>query len=582
MRLFLLFYFLLISAAFGVTQQQTLNLTPGWNAIWLEVEPRAADGTPAGPEVVFAAVPQVRTVARFLAARGHFQFITDPTAESLGDDFWLKWRRDTVVGGNTLGGIAGNAAYLIFNAADTPVSFVITGEARYHRYEWTPDSYHFVGVPVGDTAPTFSEFFTASGAHPLNQIYKLVAGKWVAVQANERFQKNAAYWVYARGGSAYQGPVPVLFTNAGGYLEFGESLEFSDFSAGNLNSTPATLSLQRLVDNGLTLRDATSGSGIVDFAITADGTGAGTIAPSTTAAIRLEARRPWLTAPAARENLYRMKATLSSGSSYYQYLPVRASRDLAAVASASDPLPGLWVGDVVLTQATSLVAGKTDSGTLAGPRLEPVKRPLHYRVILHVNAGGQAQLLEHATLMKKVRASEDLPEEFVVVVDDTKIPNFVGIEKRGGKLVGKRFDTAAYDLPRSVLPSIQDEANPDFVPSTLSQEYRLSLALQGNLSPGGVITTAANSFVLDAWHRTHPFRHVFNPEHRKGFRITREMRFEVDATGSPEAAGTSGFGTSTLSGIFKESLTGLMKPGDVHQSRGRFILQRISEVTELQ
>ncbi|TLD69066.1 hypothetical protein FEM03_19550 [Phragmitibacter flavus] len=579
MRLLLALFFISAGMASGALRDQEITLEPGWNAVWLEVEPQKADGTPQSPAEVFQGVPEVAIVARYLPANARFEFIEDVSVDSLGNDFWLKWRRDTQVGGNTLGGMEGNTAYLIFNRSEAAVEMTLNGAVSFHRYDWQPNSFNFVGVSVGTLAPTFSEYFSPSGTHPLNQIYKLAAGKWVAVAAGERMRKNTAYWTYCGGSSSYQGPVPVLLPDlTEGVLDLGETVKFTNVTAGNLAPSASGLTLLRLVNDGIVVRDATGGSGIVDFDITTDGTGAGTLASRSSATVRLEIERGWTTAPPMRENLYLVQASIAGGSSYQQYLPLRARSDLAMVAAAGAPLPGLWVGDVVMTHATSLVAGKAGSG----PRLESVRRPMRYRVILHGDAGGQTRLLEHATLMKKQQASDQLPDEFVVVVDDTKIPDFIGIEQRGGKLVGKRFDTAGYDLPRSVLPTVQDEANPNFAPATLSTEYLLSLPLNGALAPGGVITTQPNSLVLDAWHRTHPYRHVFNPEHAKGFRIIREMRFEMDAAGSPEADRTPGFGASALSGVFEESVYGLTKPGDVHRSRGRFVIQRVSEVSSLQ
>ncbi len=573
----------LAAPAGAATREQTLDLAPGWNAVWLEVEPRDARGLPEKPDVVFANAPAVRAVARFLPANHRMEFVQDPSAEALASEFWLKWRRNTVVGGNTLGSMPGNTAYLVENASDAPLTVTVSGDVAFHRYEWVPDSYNLFGVPVeGSNGPTFAEYFGPATAHPVGQILKLSAGKWTAVASGERFRRGAAYWVYARGGSSYQGPLPVLLTTRAGVLDFGETAAPVELTAGNLAATASTLSLRRVQDGGLGLFNGVSGQEIIDYALTTDGTGSGALAPQATAALRLEPRRAWTTAPPARENLYRVVTTLGSGSSFYQWLPVRASLPLPQTASSGSALVGLWIGDVTLTQATSLVAGKAAAGTLGGPRLEPVRRPLSFRLILHVDSTGQTRLLEHATLMKRRRASDDLPEEEVIVVDDTKIPQFVGIESRGGKLVGRRFDTAAYDLPRTVIPPTSADTDPLFNPATLPATYHLSLPLTGSLSPGGSVATAAGSFVFDPWHRTNPYRHVFNPEHRQGFRIVRSMTLQFDAAGSPEARQLNDFGITALSGVFEETVSGLMKSGDAHSTRGRFVLRRLSAVDQLQ
>ena len=566
-------------------QTQTIQLDPGWNAVWLHVEAQEADGRPSSPDVVFAAHPDVDIVTRLLPAKRAVEFIADPTATSLGADIWLRWRRQSMVGQNTLGGMRGNSAYLIHNSSQLPLSIDILGKVAFHSYTWVPDSYNLFGVPLGATAapaPTFGEFFGASSSHPVTQIFKLSAGQWVAVTESERMVQGAAYWVYCRGGSQFQGPVPFVFPNAGGRLDFGETRESATLTAGNLQTTPSSLTINRLInDPDLLLKDS-GGSGIVSWAITEDGSGDGTIAPATSASIRLDVTRPDPATAASYEHLYRLDAELDSGSAYHQYLPVRASTPFDAGDGGGNSLGGLWVGDVVITHATSLVQGQVGDASLGGPRLEPVKHQLRYRVILHSDVVGQVRLLEHVTLMQKQRASEDLPKEYVVVIDDSKIGDFIGIEERGGKLVGKRFDTAAYDLPRDPIPAADIDSGGGFDPSTLSDVYLLSLDLTGTLAPGGVVTTTPGSLIIDPWHRTNPYRHVFNPDHRKGFRIGREMRFEVDASGSPQAARAAGFGNTTLTGIFEEEVSGLMKSGDTHQARGRFTLQRVSDATELQ
>ena len=562
----------------AATRTQTVSLDQGWNAVWIEVEPRDADGRLLAPEVVFSAYPEVDIVSRLIPARSPREFVQDPSAGSLGADHWLKWRRHTVIGQNTLGGIRGNTAYLIHNGSNSPqpLEVAITGEVSFPTYSWVPDSYNFFGVPVGASVPTFSEFFGASQAHPIGRIFKLSAGQWVGVQGHERMRRDAAYWVYCDGGSDFQGPVPVLFPNSGGRLAFGEKRETATITAGNLRASPSSLTIRREVGDPAILVESDGGAEVVNLAISEDGTGE-IVARSTASARLAVSRQAGATTPVV-EHLYRLEAELDSGNSYYQWMPLTASVPL----DPSDPggsgfLPGLWVGNVTITHTTSLVEGLAG----AGVRLEPVNHQARFRVILHCDAAGQTRLLEHATLMQKQRPSEELPREMVIVVDDSKIGDFVGIEERGGKLVGKRFDTAAYDLPRLVIPPSSADDDPNFDLTTLSDDYRLSLDLDGTLAPGGVITTNPGTLVLDPWHRTNPFRHVFNPEHRKGFRIGREMRFEIDPAGSARAATLRGFGRTSLSGIFEESVSGLMKSGDTHQARGRFVLQRVSDVAEL-
>jgi hypothetical protein len=586
MRRISLFWFGLffVSALWGAPQQtQNLELAPGWNAVWLSVEPQKIDGTPAAPETVFAGHPEITTVSRFLPARAPVQYIEDPDLDQLGGDFWLTWRRDTLVGANTLGSLSGNTAYLIENSGTQVLNVPVTGEVRFHRYEWVPEAYNFFGVPTGATPPTFGDFFGPSPAHALDQVFRLENGTWTPVNANERMRQNEAYWVFCREGSRFQGPLPFVFPSTDGRLDYGTKVETIDVSGGNLLDESAALHLVRVVQDGFDLFDTASAGRIVDYAVSAAGGGSGDLAPKTSASLRLEAERNWSGGADSRMNLYRVEGRLPDGSSYFQYLPVRAAKPAAlpAAGQSGDPLPGLWVGEVVLTHSTSAVEGKTDSGSAVGPRLEPVKRPLRYRILLHVDGGGAVRLLSDATVMQRTVVDEGIPPEYVIVLNEADIPNFVGIEERGGRLVGQRFDTAAYDLPRAVIPSASSDSDPNFDPSTLSTDYLESLPLTGDLVPGGLITTTPGSFTLDPWHRTNPYRHVFHPDHRRGFRVTREWALNLDAVGSEAAGQVAGFGATSLSGVFSESVTGLGKAGETLQSRGRFRLQRVNEVPTL-
>ena len=80
---------LLVFAATGAVRaadaQQSITLKPGWNAIYVELEPNRAD-----IEEVFAGIP-VASVWRWIPTSGGPQFITAP-AESLQNiNGWFAW-----------------------------------------------------------------------------------------------------------------------------------------------------------------------------------------------------------------------------------------------------------------------------------------------------------------------------------------------------------------------------------------------------------------------------------------------------------------------------------------------------------
>ncbi|MBL9127851.1 MAG: hypothetical protein JNL97_09405 [Verrucomicrobiales bacterium] len=302
--------------------------------------------------------------------------------------------------------------------------------------------------------------------------------------------------------------------------------------------------------------------------------------PGRTLSMTLRARRDWTEGPASRTNLYR----LSSDAGTYFWLPVRATRsDLEAGnpnPSAGAARRGLWVGEATLRTVSRFAASTPTEDR------EPTADTLALRFLLHVDAAGQVRLLKHATLMRRKRASDAVDPGLVLVVDERRIPEFEGIERRGEARVGQRIETVSYDLPRrsstNAPPLPPHPLPPDFDRTRLQEEYLASLDLDGVLGPGMTVTTRPGTLVLDPWHRTHPFRHTFHDRHQQGQRIVREMAFRFDAETSADALAETPYGVDVLSGTYTETIEGLTKPGEKIRTSGPFRCRRITEVAALE
>ena len=185
---------------------QTLGLTKGWNAVYLEVEP--AD---AAPEVVFKDLP-VDIVAQYFPRQSSVQFITNPDEEDFNKPSWGVWyapgRPDAFLKG--LHAISGNEPYLIHATADT--TWEIEGKVALPRHRWRSGSFNLKGFSVDENSPpTFAEYFAGSGGKIGERIYRLSGGNWIKVAnpATTRMRAGEACWISATGTTNFQGPVEV-------------------------------------------------------------------------------------------------------------------------------------------------------------------------------------------------------------------------------------------------------------------------------------------------------------------------------------------------------------------------------------
>jgi|GEM_PF-460843 len=222
---------------------QTIRLRPGWNAVFLEVQPE-----PDSAETALADLP-IESVWAWNRTFETVQYIIDPASLVPEQPEWLTYfppeRPESAL--TNLFGLRGGRAYLIKLAGTSPVDWVVTGQPVYRRIDWMRDSYNLAGFYVGEEdPPTFSEFFAPSTAHRDLNIYRLsAAGRWqkVASPGVETVRRGEAYWVYSSAPSDYTGPVTVDF-------EQGQSVDFSSFlnetvlQIRNESTAPRTVSLR--------------------------------------------------------------------------------------------------------------------------------------------------------------------------------------------------------------------------------------------------------------------------------------------------------------------------------------------------
>src|SRR5262245_37111292 len=243
--IFLLSMVVGVLPAFAQWTNQTLVLKPGWNAVFLEIQPE-----PRECDALFAGVP-VESVWAWNRRFSPVQFIQDPEQLIPGQPDWLTYFPTAHLARATMNlfTLQGNRAYLIKlpdNAAQ--VSWSFTGRPLVRRVEWLPDSFNFVGFPVDAVnAPTFQNFFASSPAHAGQRVYRLVNGLWslVVSPATTRLARGEAYWVFSRGQSTFAGPLEVAVEQGDG-LDYGRILTEQTLTIRNKSATTNTFSVRRL------------------------------------------------------------------------------------------------------------------------------------------------------------------------------------------------------------------------------------------------------------------------------------------------------------------------------------------------
>ena len=232
--------------AADLRRSQTIQLHKGWNAVFLEVEPLNTD-----PGAVFTNMP-VDIVASYFPNVTPVQFIRDPNEAPWKEPGWGVWyapdSKEAIV--TDLFAVQGNRAFLI--KARQACTWQLQGKIQFKRVRWQPDSFNMVGFPVDpQSPPNMGTFFAGSSAHQGQRIYRLVGDQWTLVTnpGGTALESGVAYWVFCKGGSAYQGPV-ALKLPFGGDLEFGNINQNLDLQFSNTSPDPVHVTVETVSGTG--------------------------------------------------------------------------------------------------------------------------------------------------------------------------------------------------------------------------------------------------------------------------------------------------------------------------------------------
>jgi hypothetical protein len=554
---------------------QSISLVPGWNAVYLEVQPE-----PRACEQVFRGLP-VESVWKWDRRFSTIQFTLDPATLLPEAPDWLVWLPSSNPRAflSRLSELQGCQAYLIKLATNAaPVTLPIKGRVLVPRLVWYPHTLNLMGFPVNPSSPpTFSDFFrftpeVDTSRSYQNELYRLDSqgrGTRIVQPARERLQPGVAYWIGCARAPAYQSALHLTPEGASA-LDFGSLLVRRDLTIKNTHPTNSMIvGLRQLVSESppttggfpelagpvpLSYLSKDSSNQWVWGQFPAAGLSR-TLAPGEEWLLRLGVRRldlaPYQPQGANGFAYQSILEVSDAGRSLLLRVPVVAQAPSGVVGAtplgAHDDNEGLWVGNATVNQVNA--PAYTTNGLLR------TSAPMTFRLLVHVNGYGQARLLQQ-----------------VVLAWDNSLTN----APHTNGAYALYANDAAVPAPATDVSRISSVAFPVMAPAVLTGT--LTNALTGTVTVG--FADPSNPFL----HRYHPM-HDNQDWNWQPYTNAVETRTIVRALTLTCNAPTNGaanpyFGADKVSGTYHETLSGLRAQSIVLE--GVFALQRISQVNQIQ
>ena len=569
---------------------QSIVLQPGWNAVCLEVQPEPRDC-----DAIFADLP-IESVWAWNRRFNSVQFLQDASKLIPGQPDWLTYF--PVSGGSpsmtTLFALHGGRCYLIKSTATESVTWNLQGRAVVPSRDWIKGSLNLVGFPIDSVAPpTFANFFSASVAHSGQPIFRLQpSGLWerVANPATTAMRAGEAFWIFAAEASTYGGPVSVGLEESSG-IDFGRTVPEAILTLKNVGNTARTLLLTPKASQPSADPNSPALAGSVPLSYWRMELATKTygwfplrsavplnLAIGEEVRLRVAVNRaemaPFSPASGGEDHQYQSLLEISDQAGTRLRLPVTARRggaeggprgpSLQDGETAINPQAGLWVGTAVL-RGVSQAGNPADSST---PR--PTGSEAQFRLIVHVNAAGQARLLQQVMLMWTNGVVDDFGDLLqlgrrVLISDDALASKYTGAALRDGKAVARRISSVAFSNPKP-------------------------LSMIGSF--GAVSNPLTCAVIVGYEDPLNPFKHRFHPDHDnldesfaklqseglESFTVQRALSLKFTPV-DPEGLATSRWGDSQVGGEYRETITGLHKVPIV--VRGVFRLNRVSLIPYL-
>ncbi len=523
---------------------EVIDLQAGWNAVWVNLAP-----VPSSLSAILKAqTPPLDYESIWTFDSGG---VTPSTENVQAATRWFFHARGVPASIGPLTTLFGHRAYLI--KMNSPGQLRLTGDPLVRSTTFSSRVSNLFGAltkPTNESpySITFEHFFShpnargkirSSGTPVRHDIFAMVGGNLVRRTLFDPIQPNAAYWLDVVQEFVYAGPLNV--TDSANGLAFGRSTAFRTLSI----EVPAAQSPRRITLQAracadlspsadcsgdtssvawIQYRDRTRACG-ADWCPLSAGYSFEVPDGTTRVEVELRAHRVSVTALAAARNT----AGEDDGIAVRFPLVIDVTDDdgsRAVVASdvSVEPIFGTWVGRVALDRVSAYPVEQVN------PSDEPeTPSPLGMTLILELRsptavAGGAAHR----------------------ILDALEI-----VTHRDGQPLLRRFSSVLFDRPVEL--------------GTVS------------LDPFGASGTLTQTLHISPKDPLNPYRHRYNPEHRKGYDITRVITIKIERQLdrlSDVLAGLDGtFGPHRLAGQYTERISGLtVQPIVVH---GEFRLDRL-------
>jgi hypothetical protein len=534
---------------------QTVQLQPGWNAVWLELDP--PDRTPA---VVFAGIPTlgVWTWSERISAT---DFIQDPSGVGWNHAQWLSFFSPGTPEErlSNLYAILPQRAYLIKLAGTNVVNWSITGKPSLQNSPWSADRFNLRGFPIDPARPpTFLNFFRPSPAHydassgQLLPIYRLSpTGQWQRVQTGDLMRRDEAYWVYTSGSSTYVAPFS-LASSTGEELNYDAVLGRASLTVQSENQNPENIQFAPVTGQPFPLLLVVPLADLQTNQFTPFTNYLQAMAPLQTSELTLALDRSQLSGTTNADGSYGSIYSAGDGLGTLEYFAVEAKASPLVGIGISTNV-GLWVGTITITNVAQAYLTNNPTAPGAVPRSFPM------RLLIHVDTNGNATLLRDVTLLYVRNRNGDTnypngaysPGPTALITDPAVLRQRLSFGIDSSRLTGRRLSSAQFDFPTS----------PGNYQLRLTGVFAISNQLSGRID-------------LAADLPTNPFLHRYHPDHgtNQAYAVTREfsLAFALPDHVPPGTVGPA------IGGKYSETITGLHRLPLL--TSGSILLQRISDL----
>ena len=523
--------------------QETLTLTNGWNAVYLESTPDTSD-----PAVFFADLPQVARVGCYESSvyGATEQIASDGSTIAQKPAAFLVWSRGELEDFSTLSRLLGGRCYLIY--ATAPAEKTFYGVPAIPRTSWQSADGGFmtisgVSIPAGETVASGVYFgegpmdkesvkapYAAGGTNEAAPDFT----KLMAFRGTPALQSGRAYAFKGNAISEWPGVVKVSTTTLSGTIAFGNGVSLQSFSVANSGTTNRTIRVgygpsELATEEKPPLKVFIPRVSTNEYGWTAFETHDFNLAPGESRTLTLAIDKSGFTADRSFAGLVTVSDL--SGTKMRVRVPVTATLDADSPYSAAYP-KGLWYGNIELSQVDRNSDGAPVS---SGGNMK-------MNAIVLVDGTGAARLMQRVAVGTAKEPDEDGSHAVRLWPETTDVP---------AEYSSRRISTLFPDVAHRAL----DATSGTF----------------GNLLQFDW-TVAADA-------RDNPFRHAWHPDHGTGFAVTNRVTLSWYTEGgestwkySPDEA-TYGICTWTLGG--------LSGTGDITM-RGVFVLKRILSVSKIE